>query len=328
MPDDIATLRAALDAANRRNAALTQEANSAHASAHQANQGQVAGNINTIANAIEQLKAAQNLARQKWTALQQEGNFEDAGQVTQDMAEQSARLAQLEGEKRYWEQQQAQLAQQQPRQVRDPLAGYSQEERAWIDQHPGYMNDPAFKHKVDSAASEAMNVHGYQRNSQQYFDHINAAVDGQAGGGADVDDAGAFSDTGESNEPLQQRHTIDLPAASPHVETPVLRTQNGNGDQPVEPQQRAVGRGGTGISGAAPPSRRALQQHGANVTQGRASLSQDELATAIALVETIEGDKAAGWTNQQKAEWYYTHLHHPSHANTRRRSWARDAAIA
>jgi hypothetical protein len=327
MPDDISTLRAALDAANRRNAALTQEANSAHATAHQATQGQVAGNLQGVANAIEQVKAAQSLARQKWVALQQEGNFEEAGEVTQAMAEQSARLAQLEGEKRYWEQQASQLSQSQPRQVADPLAGYSNEERAWIDRHPGYMNDPAYKHKVDSAASEAMNVHGYQRNSQQYFDHINRAVEdgGDVGGG---DDGEAFSDTGEDNRPPQQRHTIDLPSATPQVETPVLRTQQANGDAPVEPQERAVGRGGAGISGAAAPSRRTLQDHGRNVTSGRVSLSAEELSAAHSLVETIEGDKAAGWTPQQVAEWYYHNLHHPSHANTRRRSWARDAAIA
>jgi len=339
MPPDIspetAALRAALEAATQRERAANQRANQSAVNAHVATQRGLAAELAAYDNALEQTRAAQSIAKQKWTTLQQAGDYEGAGDALQEVTDASARLQQLESQRSYVAQQAEQVKNTQPQQVQgDPLEGYSPQEREWIRNNPRYLQDQEFNAKVNAAAEYAMRIAGHQRNTPEYFDAIERTIyperyngDGDGGGSP-------YSDTGDTqhygNEPMHQRHNIELPQQTTQQDIPVRRTNgNGNGAEKVEePQERAVGRGGGGMAAtAAPPSRR-MAEAGRPVTQGRVTLSPEEFESAVRLATDIEGDKTNGWTRDQYAEWYYMMAHHPSHGTTRRKSWARDAIIA
>jgi hypothetical protein len=333
MPDtspETVALRAALEAANRRERDANARANQATQQAHTATQRGLAAELAAYDNALEQTKAAQSIARQKWTTLQQEGNFEEAATAMQEMSDASARLTQLQNQRNYVANQAEQVKNAPPQQS-DPLAGYSEQEREWIRNNPKYLEDADFNQRVNAAAEYAMKIAGHTRNTPEYFESIERAIypdrftgSGYEGNGSPFSDTGGDRPVGEGNG-MQQRHNIELPQHTPQQDVPVMRT----GEERVEqPQERAVGRGGGGMSAtAAPPSRR-MAEAGRNVSSGRVTLTQDELDSAIRLATDIEGDKTNGWSREQFAEWYYMMAHHPSHQNTRRRSWVRDAIIA
>src|SRR5215471_2841578 len=316
MPPDTspetAALRAALEAATQRERAANQRANQSAVQAHTATQRGLAAELAAYDNALEQTRAAQGIAKQKWSALQQAGDYEGASEAMQEMSDASARLNQLENQRNYVAQQAEQVKQTPPQQIQgDPLEGYSPQEREWIRNNPRYLQDQDFNAKVNAAAEYAMRIAGHSRNTPEYFEAIERTIYPErfsGDGGGDGGGGSPYSDTGDNqvaDTPMQQRHNIELPQHTPQQDIPVMRTNgNGNGlaaEKVEEPQARAVGRGGAGMSGtAAPPSRR-MAEAGRPVTQGRVTLSPEEFESAVRLATDIEGDKTNGWTRDQYA---------------------------
>lgn len=354
MPETVSpetqALRQALEAAQQRNTQLERNNRELDQRARSATTGQIDAQIHAVDASIEQAKAAQSIARQKWVALQEEGHFEEAGAAMQEMTEASSRLTSLEAQKTYLGQQRENMTRQQSSQSADPLADFSPAERQWISENPAYLSDTTFQSKVNAAANHAEHVLGHARGSEKWFEAINRVAhpdrfegEGrqrrQSGGQQEQQtDAGeAFSDTGEDNDlPGEHTRTSSLISATPEV--PEMRVGQTQGEKPVDPQERAIGRGGNGISAtAAAPSRR-IAQLAAPMTRGQATLSNEELEAAVEIVGAIEPMNADGTrkTTQQMAETYYAWAHHPSNTSNNRltgtrrakNGWSREAIIA
>jgi len=53
------------------------------------------------------------------------------------------------------------------------MQGLTQRERDWVNDHPAYFNDPAFRARVMATAGYATNSRNMDRNSEEYIDFIN-----------------------------------------------------------------------------------------------------------------------------------------------------------
>jgi|SRR5579859_1325153 len=338
MPPEVASetnsLRQALDAANRQIAETNRRlADVEGRSRIQENVGRFANQLQAVDTAIANAESAEAVAKQKWTTLQQEGNFEAAADALQQMTRAAGELSTLRSQRQYLADQ-AQQAERQPPQQADPLAQYSQQEREWINKNPRYLNDPEFQKNVQAAALYAERYEGASRNSPEWFEAIERRVyperfqeepqpepeprqvqRQQRETGGEVDDGNG-----------DQVNIEERPAAAT-VEVRGEQQQMQNGEpRAEEPQARAVGRGGSIRQTAAPPSRR-IADAAAPMRNRQISLSPEEFDAAQQLAMSIEPDVAAKGP-QEIANWYYMMAHHPSHQRTRRKSWARDAVTA
>ncbi len=116
--------------------------------------------------------------------LNADGSFAEAAKAHRAMARAEAQIS-LIAQKKQWladaremsKQQQAQQAEQARTQQADPLARYSPKQRAWINDHPEFLNDQRYQHRVAAAHNTAM-AEGIQIDSPEYFAHIDASVSG------------------------------------------------------------------------------------------------------------------------------------------------------
>jgi hypothetical protein len=353
-PDPAAALRAALDSAQRDNAALRVDRDTARTQLRGETANRFQAQETAVDNAIVAAETEANTLESQWSTLQAEGKFEEAAKAMRRMTDASARLHDYHRQKDYIAQQRQQAAQQSA----DPLAQYSPEARSWIARNPRFLSDTGFKDQVTAAHHAALGA-GKGEGSSDYFDHIERAVyperyaaanggdraaDTQqqsrqtqnAGGVTNEEEGGSdeapFSDTGadgndSANEPVirvEDRHTMTLASSPVTIPANEMRIDVNADGSPItvtqEPQVRAVGKGGSGIQAvAAPPSRalnRALQ--GAGRT-GPITLSADEMDAATRLAEQIEPE-ILGQGQLAVAKWYAAMNALPS-ANRRRQKW-------
>ena len=360
--DPTAVLRAALDAANARASAAARGEAEARNQLRGETVNRVAAQEQAVDNAIVAAESERSSLTERWSVLQAEGNFAEAGKVMGQMAEASARVDRFKAQKD-WLSGQRQQAATQPAPT-DPLANYNDAERSWISQNPAYLSDPAFKRKVDFAAMEAIERKGLVKDSQEYFEHVDrsvhpdryAAAAPQAteqaarqpeGGAIQARDAAAPAGQDDDDSPLsgaeisvdttsppQQQHTRDANPAPVSTDGPVMRietTADGAdgavGSQPQTRPPRAVGNGGGGIRAvAAPPSRRIVQASNQAARGGMIEPTMEELLTARSLYDAIEPN-ATDRSDIAAVRWYHAMAHHPSHQHTRRRNWARDSVL-
>lgn len=353
MPDpspETLELRRALEAANRDRAAAVARATDLDTRLRSQTGATLQAQENAVDSAITGLEGDQARMQREWASLQEEGKFNEAGEVMRKMSDASAQLANLRGQKQYIAQQRTASQAQQS----DPLANFSAPQREWISKNPRYLSDPAFKARVDAVAQYATAVDGVAADTPEWFSQIEKAVypERQNAGGttdpapATSGDATAddpFSDTGDQTtdtRPIQvrQEHTLDAAPISRSQDAPAMRIELGpQGDQhPAIRQEEyrpAVGKGAQGEairSVAAPPSR-AIQSAARRAAGGRQVIepTQAEVEHAIALAQSIEPDSDMVMQNNvnEMVAWYYALAHSPTHASTRRKSWARDAVI-
>ncbi len=350
--DPTAALRAALDSAQRDNAALRADRDTARVQLRGETANRFQAQETAVDNAMAAAEAEANTLEAQWSTLQAEGKFEEAAKVMRGMTDASARLHDYRRQKEYIGQQRQQAAQQ----PADPLAQYSPEARSWIGRNPRFLSDGGFKDQVTAAHHAALGA-GKAEGSSDYFDHIERAVyperyaasgGGDEGntqqrqvqntGGAARDEGGGaddapFSDTGADGndsaaEPviqIEDRHTMTVASSPVTIPANEMRIDVNADGSPVtvtqEPQARAVGKPGAGgiQAVAAPPSRalnRALQ--GAGRT-GPITLSADEMDAATRLAEQIEPE-ILGQGQLAVAKWYAAMNALPS-ANRRRQKW-------
>ncbi len=92
-------------------------------------------------------------------------------------------------------------------------------------------------------------------------------------------------------------------------------------EKPAEPQQRAIGRGGSGVTAvAAPPSRRIAEVSNRLAKNNRIEATGEELQTARALYDSIESN-AADRSDETIIRWYHALYNSPTHRQTRRKNW-------
>lgn len=330
--NELENLRAALEAANRRA--------SSEATARQRIEGQLRTETGTrfaaqetaVETAIAQAESTASLAKQRWIAQQQAGNFAEAAEAMADMSKAESHLTQLRSEKSWIANQKQQVAQ--PASA-DPMAQFSLEEREWIDRNPRYLQDPTFQRRVNAAAMHAKDVMGIPERSAKWFEQIERTVyperfadGGQTGNedsGQQASDFGAGGQQFETDDidvgptvAMEQQHNMTVPSVSITPDAPAMRLDQ----KPQEPQKRAVGRGGGGIAAvAAPPTRRIAQasQRAAGVN-GRIEPTLEEVSTAHALYDAIE-PMAQDRSDETVVRWYHALYNSPTHRSTKRRNW-------
>lgn len=337
------SLRTALEAAHRQAAEATTRAANAETRLRGETVNRFAAQEIAIDTAMAQATATEKSAKERWAALQAEGNFAEAADAMAEMTRASATLTQLQRDKSTVALQKNQV-ENQPAPQSDPLANFSPQERDWIANNPRYMTDQGFQSDVNAAAMHAERILKIPRHSPQWFEQIektvypdrfqSAAPAGETGEGeGEAPPVVGFDTESTTEQRLNEngdRHSREMPGISVTPQGPAMRIE----DKPQEPQPRAVGRGSPGIAGVAAPSRRAITDLASRASGGRQiSLSPEEYEAAVSLAESIDPD-VARQGQQEIANWYYALLHHPSNTNagrngTRRaRSWSREAIVA
>jgi hypothetical protein len=362
--DPTTILREALNAANARATAAARERDEARGQLRGETVNRVAAQEQAADNAIVAAENERNSLSERWAGLQAEGNFAEAGKVMGQMAEAAARLDRFKAQKE-WLSGQRQQVSAAPSASADPLARFNPAERNWIAQNPEYLSDPMLEARVNQAHNKALGE-GKIKDSPEYFDALTRAAhperytapstntqqpqadatggrtsasspdgasDGATESGQDIDDSPlSGADIEIDTSPPQQRHTRDADPAPINLDAPVMRIDTatdggGNSTQQPQPRQRAVGRGGEGLRAvSAPPSRRIVQASNQAARGGQIEPTMEELLTARQLYDSIEPN-AEDRSDVAAVRWYHFYAHHPSHQNTRRRSWARESII-
>ena len=345
--DPNVALRAALDSANRANAELRRERDTAVTTARSATAQTYATQEIALDNAIAALTQQREGLKAAWATLQETGDFKGASDVLERMTDASARIAQYQAQKGQVTAQRQQ-AEQQP-QPTGPQ--YNPTEQAWIDANPRYTTDPTFQAKAQAAAVHASNVLGLVKDSPEYWAQIERTVYpersqdtppagnqrqaaepnadlGDGGDGSPFSDTGEpFDDTGAEPPPVvmqRDHHNLEATVPAATNDAPVMRISAVPDDQQPAPQQRQlpVGRGGEGMrSVAAPPSRRVAQLAGQRASRnGVIEPTQGEYETAITLYDQINPDQAATESDEGKVRWYALNYNSPS-AQRKLRKW-------
>jgi hypothetical protein len=341
-PDPTAALRAALDAANRRVADTQAQNTDLQTRLRSETSNRFVAQEAAVDNAIAQAEAEAGTYQRQWSALQAEAKFDEAGDALRKMTEATARAQQARAQKD-WLAGQRQNAQAQPAQQTDPLAGYAPHARDWISRNQRFLTDETFKNKVLEKHFEAIGS-GKPEGSQAYYDLIERAVyperytddqatpqpqssahantqasDGlasqeQSGEGATADSP--LSDTGEdvqvSIEPsAADRHTLRAAVNPVTIPANEMRIDLNADGTPIteikqEPQTRAVGKGGPGISSVAAPPSRNINMGLQRTTGGRPQvLDSAEMDTALRLAEQLQPDLLERPNAEiEVAKWY------------------------
>ena len=141
-----------------------------------------------VANA---LASATNEAKQYKAEYQralEEGKFDVASDINDKLLDARLRIKTAEGQKQWLEgqkvafanqiEQDARAREQMEQQAAQAQAGPSAKAKAWIDAHPQFNTDDAYRYRALAAHAEAVKQ-GLEIDSSEYFDHINAAVEGE-----------------------------------------------------------------------------------------------------------------------------------------------------
>lgn len=137
-----------------------------------------------VANA---LASASNEAKQykaEYTRLLEEGKFAEAADVNDKLVDARFREKQAQQQAQWLTQKKAEFNHQlqadteQRERMEEQAAQPKTSDRAqqWIAQHPRFNTDAAYRYKALAAHEEAL-ASGIQPDSDEYFDHINAAVE-------------------------------------------------------------------------------------------------------------------------------------------------------
>lgn len=338
MPDDAATaLRQALEEAarlRRENASLATQARQATTQAY----GEAGARLSAQDAAIDgQIAAAEQehtSNQETWERLQGEGDFKGAAAAMAKMIDASTRMASLRTQKEQLVLQRGQLERNAPQDPAggngnqpDPLEGMNDRERDWVSQHPAYLTDPNFRRKAAAAAGYAVNVLNLSRESQEYLDYVNGAVEGNSPPAMSVPSV-------DPNDPYANNGAPDVTVPrmpQPEVPRPVSVTPD---DMPNEmqmvdqmyPQQRAVGNGGAGIRSIAAPPTRTIRELSRQHARGAAiEPTLEELDTARILIPAVLGAEGLAMSDEDKIRTYHAWYNAPSSQRKLRRWYGRAA---
>jgi hypothetical protein len=342
MPDDAATvlLRALEDASRlrRENAELRQNTQRTTQQMFGEAGARISAQDTAIDSQIAAFEAQGSAARAEYERLLTEGDFKGATAANDRIIESTTRIASLRDQKERLVMQRHDLEQRQtqqptnpqPSNQNDPLAGLNERERQWVAEHPAYLSDPDFAQRARNAAGYAANNLRLARDSDQYIDFINRSVSGQQAASISIpaDDFTGDAGGGDGNP------NVAIPQM-PIPETPRPVAVNPNDDLSNEmqmvdqmyPQQRAVGRGGQGISSVAAPPRRVIRELSNQLQRGRnIEPTVEELETARIIIPQILGAEGAAMSDEDKIRTYFTWNESPASKRKLRRWYGRDAA--
>lgn len=123
-------------------------------------------------------------------ALQGEGKFEEAAAAYDRLAEIAAEMR-FAKQQKIWLEQAKQVEKDEIERAKaaakkpvagnggHDLSGYTAKERRWIREHPEYLEDEGYRQKVVRAHHSALG-NGYARDTEEYFDHLNEALEARA----------------------------------------------------------------------------------------------------------------------------------------------------
>jgi hypothetical protein len=160
------------DARKRENDARTQAAR-ARDEVARANMGRATDRVAAVGSALEAAKADQTAAKLAKRAARESGDIDAEIAADELLASANYRLNQASGELNWLKQQGGQ-----PQPQGDQGAtggGQSAEARAWLDAHPRYHTDAAYRATANGAHSEALRA-GKREGSQEYVDFIDQIV--------------------------------------------------------------------------------------------------------------------------------------------------------
>jgi hypothetical protein len=192
-PDQLAAMRAQIDAANnaateaRAHAqAQAQAADEANRRAAEAIQGRFGAQDAAIANALASATNDVATIKAQVSRAQAEGNFDAATEAIDALTDAKIRVKQAEGQKRWLEDEKRKTAaevaaaeqqrQQYANQPVDPMDGLSPAARQWVQAHPRFLNDQAYQNKARVAAQYAESVLGFAADTPEYYEHVETAL--------------------------------------------------------------------------------------------------------------------------------------------------------
>ncbi len=340
--DPTAALRSALDAANRRAADVQAQNTDLQARLRTETSSRFVAQEAAVDNAIAQAEAEAGTYQRQWSTLQAEAKFDEAGEALRRMTEATSRATQARAQKEYLASQR-QIA---PAQPTDPLAGMAPHARDWIGRNPRFQSDEAFRNKVLEKHFEALNAGHpegsqayYDRIERAVYperyppgrnqveqsapttterpDQTSGQTQGQAESGEGASADNPLSETGEGDVEISiepsaaDRHTLRAAVNPVTIPANEMRIdQNADGTPIVEvrqePQTRAVGKGGPGLSSVAAPPSRNINMGLQRTTGGRPQvLDANEMDTAMRLAEQIQPDLLERPNAEiEVAKWY------------------------
>lgn len=178
--------------------------------------------LDLIKGAIDQVTQANDALEEKYAAALSSQDWAGAAKVQREMANNSAKLAQLESGKTALEK----APKPTPRVVADPVesfcANLSAPSAAWVRAHPEFVRD-AHKNRQMIAAHELAIARGYNADTDEYFKSIEKTLD--------LTPTITKTEIAEDEDPMAAAAKPVQTRAAPAA-APVSRGGNGNGSRP------------------------------------------------------------------------------------------------
>lgn len=275
----LAESRKALQEREAENASLRtreQEARNQAARARdeaaRANMGRATDRAAAVAASIEAAKADQTSARIALRAAREANDLDAEISASEMLQSASYRYNQANGELNWLNQQ----SQSQPQQAQQQNQGMSPEAKAWLDAHPRFHTDTAYRALAEGAHTAALRA-GRREGSQEYVDFIDKMVENVYGQGH-----------GQGNEPPVARK-----------EPPVSETKQPSRTSAAGPTNRGNGSANTGGQNTVQTELGPLQ-----VTTGR----DGKTRIAIPQHTRADWDEAAQINGMKTADYAYEQI--------------------
>lgn len=191
--------RIAREADQRRQAAETEVV--------RAREAQVVDRQAVVAQAIETAKAEQVAARQALKAAQETGDADAMGDAIEALSGASTRFNQGTAELTWLK------AQPKPAPARPNQPGPSPAAQKWLDEHPMYNTDEAYRSTAEGAHNAALRA-GKAEGSDAYIQHINQIMERVYGAGHGQSEDG-MTQPEEGHRPVNNQQRRPTPSAVP-----------------------------------------------------------------------------------------------------------------
>ena len=260
-----------------------------------------------LASIDQEMKAL----KRQLVALNQEGKFDEAADVQEQISDAAARRREATQQKAYFEQQKTNASQQSFDPVEQFLTAnkgtYSEADENWIRQNRRFAEDPAFRNRVIAAHSEAIDKNiapgtpdyyryverrGYMRPEQpSQQDQQQQQQPVSTGGPAPTGyDGGSPESDSVQPAPYQGRQQMPAENGAPAF-----------GRQAQNPQPAAAGSGSLRQAIAAAPSRQQPRPDGRQVV---AEMPQEQFETAMAMAPHMAPQEVLNGGPAAIAQWY------------------------
>jgi hypothetical protein len=168
--------------------------------------------VASVDSQLESAKAAKDSAKARLRAAREASNYEEEEAALEALTEAQASIQNLSRDKAYLASEQKRPERQQPQRTDD----VPDSEKQWVQSHPLFQTDHAYKAKVIGAVNEALAL-GMARGSPAYINHVNAEMAKLYGPGHGVAEThgrkanGGRTEQGSEREPTRQRLSQAMP---------------------------------------------------------------------------------------------------------------------